>query len=64
MARAWDTVQRLYPAVVPAANPFGGVELDYGKGTTKPATREEAYALHEALKKAGQDRKRKQCRTQ
>lgn len=53
MARAWDTVQRLYPAVVPAANPFRGVELDYGKGTTKPATRDEAYALHEGLKKAG-----------
>jgi hypothetical protein len=53
MARAWDTVQRLYPTIVPSANPFRGVELDYGKGTTKPATREEAYALHEALKAAG-----------
>ena len=31
MARAWDTVQQLYPKVVPAENPFRGVELDYGK---------------------------------
>ncbi|MBS0233807.1 MAG: hypothetical protein JSR99_10000 [Proteobacteria bacterium] len=53
MARAWDTVQRLYPKVVPAENPFRGVELDHGKGTTRPATRDEAYALHEALKVAG-----------
>jgi hypothetical protein len=54
MARAWDTVQRLYPKVVPAQNPFRGVELDYGKGTTRPATREEAYALHEALVAVGE----------
>lgn len=53
MARAWDTVQRLYPKVVPAQNPFRGVELDYGNGTTCPATRDEAYALHDALKAAG-----------
>lgn len=53
MARAWDTVARLYPKVVPAQNPFRGVELDYGNGTTRPATRDEAYALHDALKAAG-----------
>src|SRR5262249_27232733 len=49
MARAWDAVQRLYPANVPTQNPFPGVELEHGKGTTKPATRAEAYALHDAL---------------
>ena len=49
MARAWDVVQRLYPQVVPQQNPFRGIEKDYGKGTTRPATREEAYALHDAL---------------
>jgi hypothetical protein len=54
MARAWDAVQRLYPKVIPEQNPFRGVELDNGRGTTRPATREEAYALHEALKAAGQ----------
>ena len=54
MARAWDVVQRLYPNIVPDQNPFRGVELDYGKGTTRPATREEAYALHSALVAAGE----------
>ncbi len=54
MARAWDAVQRLYPKIVPQQNPFRGVELDHGKGTTRPATRDEAYALHEALVTAGE----------
>lgn len=54
MARAWDVVQRLYPQSVPVQNPFRGVELDHGKGTTRPATREEAYALHDALVAAGE----------
>lgn len=54
MARAWDVVQRLYPAIVPAQNPFRGVERDYSTGTTRPATREEAYALHAALVAAGE----------
>ena len=54
MARAWDVVQRLYPKIVPEQNPFRGVELDYGKGITRPATREEAYALHDALVAAGE----------
>ena len=54
MARAWDVVQRLYPQAVPVQNPFRGVEFDYGKGTTRPATREEAYALHTALLTAGE----------
>jgi integrase len=54
MARSWDVVQRLYPQVVPSNNPFRGVEKDYGKGTTRPARREEAYALHDALVAAGE----------
>lgn len=54
MARAWDVVHRLYPKVVPAENPFRGVELDYSRGTTRPASREEAFALHRALIAAGE----------
>ncbi len=54
MARAWDVVQRLYPKIVPAQNTFRGVELDYCKGTTRAAEREEAYALHAALVAAGE----------
>ena len=53
MARAWDVVQRLYPQIVPQQNPFRGIEMDYGKGTTRPATREEAYSLHAALVEDG-----------
>ena len=54
MARAWDAVRRLYPTVVPADNPFRGVELKHGKGTTRAASRAEAYALHAALIAAGE----------
>ncbi len=54
MARAWDVVQRLYPQIVPQQNPFRGIEMDYGKGATRAATREEAYALHAALVAAGE----------
>ena len=54
MGRAWDAVHRLYPKVVPALNPFQGVELEHGKATTRPASRLEAYALHEALIAAGE----------
>lgn len=54
MARAWDAVQRLYPGVVPTHNPFRGVELEHGEGTTSPASRAEAYALHSALLQAGE----------
>jgi hypothetical protein len=48
-ARAWDEAQRLYPQSVPVQNPFRGVELERGKGTTRPATRDEAYAVRDAL---------------
>jgi hypothetical protein len=54
MARAWDAVHRLYPTVVPDGNPFRGVELEHGKGTTPPASRVAAYALHDALVGAGE----------
>jgi hypothetical protein len=54
MARAWDAVQRLYPKVVPKDNPFRGVEMQHGSDTAKAATRLEAYALHQALIKAGE----------
>ena len=30
VARAWDAVHRLYPKVVPAHNPFRGVEMEHG----------------------------------
>lgn len=53
MARAWDVVGRLYPRDVPRLNPWRGVELQHGRTTTRPATREEAYALHKALAAAG-----------
>lgn len=49
MARAWDVVQRLYPADVPETNPFRDVELTHSRGTTRAASRSEAYALHDAL---------------
>jgi hypothetical protein len=58
MARAWDVVARLYPDLlenrIGDANPWRGVETVHGQGATKPATREEAYALHKALIAIGQ----------
>ena len=39
---------------VPAVNPFRAVELTHGKGTTKPTSRADAYALHRALIAAGE----------
>jgi hypothetical protein len=54
MACAWDRVHRRYPKVVPAENPFRGVDLEHGKGTARAASREEAYALHAALIAAGE----------
>jgi hypothetical protein len=54
MARAWDVVQRLHPTVVLTGNPFRGVELEHGKGTTMPASRVAAYALHDTLVATGE----------
>jgi integrase len=48
-ARAWAAVQRLYPKVVPAANPFAGLERETAKTDITPATRDEAYALSAAI---------------
>ena len=53
-ARAWGVVRRLYPDIVPELNPFGGVELDYGRGVRPTASREDAIALHHALIAAGE----------
>jgi hypothetical protein len=39
---------------VPNVNPFRSVEMEHRKGTTRPASRDEAYALHVALVAAGE----------
>lgn len=54
MAKAWDVVSRLYPQDVPERNPFRGVALQHGKRTSRPASREQAFALHQALIDAGE----------
>ena len=56
MARAWDYVQSRYPNLfaLPLINPFRSIELSYTHGTTQPASRAEAFALHEALVAAGE----------
>lgn len=54
LGRAWDVVARLHPQDVPNANPFRGVVLDHGNNTARPALREEAFALHQALLDAGE----------
>lgn len=51
--RAWRTVHRLHPTVVPEHNPFEDVTRDYQTKETTPATRTEAYALAEALAELG-----------
>lgn len=54
LAHAWDVVARLHRQDVPRDNPFRGVTLDHGDGTAKPASREDAFALHRALVAAGE----------
>lgn len=54
IARAWDVVQRLHPKVVPAGNPWRGVEMTYKGGTKAPASRAEAFGLHAALVATGE----------
>ncbi len=62
--RAWKVVARMYPGTFLitdpgnqkqriALNPWVGVERTIGSGTTKPCTREEAFALADALTKQG-----------
>ena len=53
VARAWEVVRRLYPKVVPAQNPFREVIRETDKQDIIPATREEAYALSEAIANKG-----------
>src|SRR5262245_47072498 len=52
--RAWKVVRWLHPAVMPAENPWVGVERDLRKGTKPAATRDEAYALAYALRDMGE----------
>lgn len=52
--RAWDVMRRLVPAVVPAENPWRGVERDNRRAVKPAATRAEAYALAAALKVMGE----------
>lgn len=51
--RAWAVVHRLYPSMVPAANPFAGVEREGGKGEKAACSREEAFKLADALEAIG-----------
>ncbi len=48
--RAWRVVRRLAPTVVPAENPWVGVERNSKKRMKPAATRAEAYALAYALR--------------
>jgi hypothetical protein len=48
-ARAWRTVRRLHPTVVPEQNPFEGVTREHDTQETVAATRQQAYALAQAL---------------
>src|SRR5262245_19491015 len=48
--RAWRVVCRLHTSIVPAMNPWEGVERDTNKQTKPAASRIEAYALADALK--------------
>jgi hypothetical protein len=52
--RAWDVVRRISPSVVPAENPWRGVERNLTKKTKPAATRNEAYALAASLKTLGE----------
>lgn len=52
--RAWSVVHRLHPSIVPADNPWKGVLRETKRQTKPAATREEAYALAQALKEIGE----------
>ena len=52
--RAWKVVRRLYPAVMPAENPFEGVHKIGGSKTKDAASRAEAFALAFVLKEMGE----------
>jgi hypothetical protein len=52
--KAWKVVRRLYTSVVPAENPWRGVERETTNATKPAATRAEAYALAHALRDIGE----------
>lgn len=52
--RAWDVVRRLAPTIVPAENPWRGVDRETSKQPKPAATRAEAYALAQALRAIGE----------
>lgn len=52
--RAWKVMRRRAPDVVPAENPWAGVERDLRKTTKAAATRAEAYALASMLMELGE----------
>jgi len=52
--RVWKVVRRLAPTVVPAENPWVGVERNSKKRVKPAATRAEAYALAYALRDIGE----------
>jgi integrase len=51
--RAWDAVWRLHPQVVPAVNPFAGVEREHSAASKAACSRDEAFALADALQRLG-----------
>lgn len=51
--KAWRIVQRRYPDLFHATNPFEGLDRIHNKGEIAPASRAEAYALAKALKDLG-----------
>src|SRR5680860_233775 len=51
--KAWRVVQRRYPDLFHATNPFEGLDRIHMKGEIAPASRAEAYALAVALKDLG-----------
>jgi integrase len=52
--RAWDVVRRLAPAAVPSENPWRGVLRVTTKRSKPAATRDEVYALAQALIQIGE----------
>jgi hypothetical protein len=52
--RAWDVVRRLASSIVPADNPWKGVDRDLTKKVKFAATRVETYALADALTAMGE----------
>ena len=49
---AWEVAHRVHPSVVPAANPFKGVDIEYEPKQNRPATLEQ---LMQFVRAADQD---------